>query len=56
MEKPTPEQIRQRAHELWELAGKPEAQQDQFCFEAERELAKADPALNADERSGTFTE
>jgi hypothetical protein len=56
MGKPTDEQIRQRAHELWEVAGKPEGQQDRFWLEAERELTKTDPANNSDEKSGTFTE
>ncbi|WP_426435583.1 DUF2934 domain-containing protein [Bradyrhizobium genosp. P] len=56
MEKPTDEQIRQRAHEFWEAAGKPEGRQNQFWFEAERELERPDPALNPDEKSGTFTE
>jgi hypothetical protein len=48
MEKPTDEQMCQRAHELWEEADKPEG--------AERELTQPDPALNPDEKSGTFTE
>jgi hypothetical protein len=56
MVKPTDEQIRQRAHELWQEAGRPEGQQDQFWFEAERELTRPDTALNPDEKSGTFTE
>jgi hypothetical protein len=30
--------IRSRAHELWEQAGKPEGKQDEFWFQAEREL------------------
>jgi hypothetical protein len=33
-----------------------EGQQNQFWFEAERELRQPDPALNLDEKSGTFTE
>jgi hypothetical protein len=56
MAKPTDEQIRERAHLLWQAAGEPEGQQDRFWFEAERELTRSDPALNADEKSGTFTE
>jgi hypothetical protein len=48
-------EIRPRAHELWEAAGT-EGQQNQFWFEAERELRQPDPALNLDEKSGTFTE
>ena len=56
MDKPTNEQIRERAHLLWQAAGEPEGQQDRFWFEAERELAQRDPALNSDEKSRTFTE
>jgi hypothetical protein len=50
------EQICQRAHELWEEADKPEGKQNQLRLEAERELTQPDPALNPDEKSGTFTE
>jgi len=32
------EQIRQRAHQLWEAAGRPEGREQEFWFEAEREL------------------
>lgn len=32
------ETIRQRAHELWERAGKPEGKDDQFWLDAERQL------------------
>jgi hypothetical protein len=35
---PSEEQIRQRAHELWEQAGKPDGKEDQFWLEAERQL------------------
>jgi hypothetical protein len=31
-------EIRKRAHELWELAGKPDGREDEFWLEAEREL------------------
>ena len=30
--------IRERAHKLWEEAGRPEGYQDQFWHEAERQL------------------
>jgi hypothetical protein len=56
MQNPTEEQIRQRAHLLWQAAGQPEGQQDRFWYEAERELTQQDPAINPDEKSGTFTE
>ncbi|MDI3564032.1 DUF2934 domain-containing protein [Bradyrhizobium sp. Arg816] len=55
MAKPTAAQIQTRAHQLWELAGKPEGRQEEFWHEAERELS-ADPAINAEEASETFTE
>ncbi|RXT45689.1 DUF2934 domain-containing protein [Bradyrhizobium betae] len=55
MAKPTEEDIRARAHALWELAGKPEGRQEEFWREAERELA-TDPAINAEESSEKFTE
>jgi hypothetical protein len=32
------DEIRRRAHELWELAGKPDGREDEFWLEAEREL------------------
>ncbi len=38
---PTDEQIRSRAHQLWEEAGRPEGQADQFWHQAERELSDA---------------
>jgi len=33
------EQIRQRAHELWELEGRPEGREMDFWLQAEREIA-----------------
>ena len=42
MGKPTPEQILNRAHELWEQNGKPDGREDEFYFQAERELREAD--------------
>jgi Protein of unknown function (DUF2934) len=38
MEDTTKEKIRVRAHELWELAGKPNGRHDEFWHEAEREI------------------
>ena len=38
MDKPTEEQIRQHAHELWEQAGRPEGREAEFWHQAEREL------------------
>lgn len=42
MAKPTDEQIRARAHELWEKAGKPEGRQEEFWHLAEQELLNED--------------
>jgi hypothetical protein len=39
---PTDEQIRIRAHQLWEQAGKPEGRQDEFWHLAEQELLNED--------------
>jgi len=49
------DRIRTRAHQLWELAGRPEGRDDEFWREAERELS-GDAAINADEASDKFTE
>ena len=55
MRDPTEEQIRNRAHQLWELAGQPEGRDDEFWREAECEL-KGSAATNPDEKSKTFLE
>jgi len=55
MPKADEDRIRVRAHQLWELAGRPEGRQDEFWREAERELSK-DSGANPDESSETFTE
>ena len=52
----TDEQIRFRAHQLWEIAGKPEGRQDEFWHEAERELRNNEGTSNPEEKSGTFLE
>jgi hypothetical protein len=39
---PTDEQIRIRAHQLWEQAGKPVGRQDEFWHLAEQELLTED--------------
>jgi hypothetical protein len=39
---PTDEQIRTRAHQLWEQAGKPEGREDEFWHQAERELQETE--------------
>ena len=53
MAKPTEEQIRVRAHELWEQAGKPEGREDEFWHQAEKELTEG---ATTDEKSQTFLE
>jgi hypothetical protein len=35
---PTDEEIRTRAHQLWEQAGKPDGRENEFWHQAEREL------------------
>lgn len=42
MDKPTEEQIRSRAHELWEQAGRPDGREDAFWHQAERELKQTE--------------
>jgi hypothetical protein len=53
MAKPMDEQIRVRAHELWEKAGKPEGREDDFWHQAEKELSQG---ATSDEKSTTFLE
>jgi hypothetical protein len=55
MANPTDEQIRLRAHQLWEAAGQPEDREQDFWYQAEREL-KADATNDPDEKSETFIE
>jgi Protein of unknown function (DUF2934) len=38
MADPSEDEIRLRAHELWERAGRPGGKEDQFWLEAERQL------------------
>jgi len=39
---PTEQEIRERAHRLWEQAGKPEGREDEFWQAAEQELRNED--------------
>jgi hypothetical protein len=55
MAKPSEEQIRERAHQLWEAAGKPEGREHDFWYQAERELT-GNATTNPDEKSKTFLE
>ena len=38
MEKPTDDQIRRRAHEIWERNHRPDGRDDEFWHQAEQEL------------------
>jgi hypothetical protein len=51
----TDQRIRERAHQLWEAAGSPEGREQEFWYQAEREL-KGDSANNPVEKSDTFIE
>jgi hypothetical protein len=42
MAKPTEDQIRQRAHEIWERNHRPDGRDDEFWHQAEQELQEAD--------------
>jgi Protein of unknown function (DUF2934) len=53
MAKPTEEQIRIRAHELWEQNHRPDGRDDEFWHQAERELSQG---VTPDEKSETFLE
>jgi DUF2934 family protein len=53
MAKPTEEQIRIRAHELWEKNHRPDGRDDEFWHQAERELSQE---VSPDEKSKTFLE
>jgi len=42
MPEPTEQEIRERAHRLWEQAGKPEGREDEFWRAAEQQLRNED--------------
>jgi hypothetical protein len=44
MANPTEKEIKKRAYELWEEAGKPEGREDEFWQLAEQELRNEDKA------------
>jgi Protein of unknown function (DUF2934) len=57
MDKPTEDQIRQRAHELWEQSHRPDGRDEKFWNQAERELQEAEDRGNpAKEIPTTFRE
>jgi Protein of unknown function (DUF2934) len=53
MTKTVEEEIRIRAHQLWEQAGRPEGREDEFWHQAEKELSQG---VTSDEKSTTFIE
>lgn len=53
MAKPTEEQIRQRAQQIWEENHRPNGRDEEFWLQAERELSQG---VTADEKSETFLE
>ena len=53
MTAPTREQIIHRAYELWERAGKPDARDEEFYHQAEKELNEA---FTGEEKSETVLE
>jgi hypothetical protein len=38
----TSEKIRERAHQLWERAGRPEGRQDEFWYQAEQDVRETE--------------
>jgi len=42
LSEPTEQEIRERAHRLWEQAGKPEGREEEFWRAAEQELRNED--------------
>jgi Protein of unknown function (DUF2934) len=42
VEKPTEDQTRQRAHEIWERNHRPDGRDDEFWHQAEKELLNED--------------
>jgi hypothetical protein len=46
MEKPTEDQIRQRAHDIWERHHRPDGRDEEFWHQAERELQESDGLEN----------
>ena len=45
------DKIRDRAYQLWDRAGQPEGREQEFWFEAERELAEEDDVDTSAEAS-----
>ena len=51
MDKPTEDQIRQRAHELWEQSHRPDGRDEEFWNQAERELQEAEESRKPRKRN-----
>ena len=51
--KPTESEVRQRAYELWEKAGQPEGDGQQFWLEAEKELTSSCETACSDTKTTT---
>lgn len=45
------EKIRDRAYQLWDRAGQPEGREQEFWYDAERELAEEDEVDTSEEAS-----
>lgn len=51
MPKPTKEQLIHRAYELWERAGKPDGSDQEFYYQAERQLTAEEEAKESAEQA-----
>lgn len=51
MHTPDQDKIRERAFQLWDEAGQPEGREQEFWYEAERELAEEDEVDTSAEAS-----
>ncbi|WP_375599540.1 DUF2934 domain-containing protein [Devosia sp. Naph2] len=51
MHTPDQDKIRERAFQLWDKAGQPEGREQEFWYEAERELAEEDEVDTSAEAS-----
>lgn len=47
------DRIRRRAYELWQAAGKPPGDGQEFWLQAEAEIAQTDPAIEEDTPDAT---
>ena len=54
MEKPTEDQIRQRAHEIWERNHRPDGMDHEFWHQAEKELLNESGQKGSEDDRGNF--